>query len=116
MGDFRGLWISNQTCRSRTDEEARLFRKSSSTGAFLSDLGHSLMENRPGLVVAREVQPKPAWQSSDWRLFQQPPDAGPGVGQENCRAANHPQGSDRILDCRHPRRPGSPGHPEVIEG
>ena len=56
-GDFRGLLLSNQTHRSSTDGEARLFRKSNSTGAYLSYLGHCLMENRHGLVVASEVTP-----------------------------------------------------------
>jgi transposase len=56
-GDFRGLLLSNQTHRSRSDGEARLFRKSNGTGAFLSYLGHCLMENRHGLVVASEVTP-----------------------------------------------------------
>lgn len=56
-GDFRGLLLSNQTHRSSSDGEARLFRKSNSTGAFLSYLGHCLMENRHGLVVASEVTP-----------------------------------------------------------
>ncbi|KMM17419.1 IS5 family transposase [Synechococcus sp. GFB01] len=56
-GDFRGLLLSNQTHRSSSDAEARLFRKSNSTGAFLSYLGHCLMENRHGLVVASEVTP-----------------------------------------------------------
>jgi transposase len=56
-GDFRGLLLSNQTHRSLSDGEARLFRKSNSTGAFLSYLGHCLMENRHGLVVASEVTP-----------------------------------------------------------
>jgi IS5 family transposase len=55
--DFRGLLLSNQTHRSSTDGEARLFRKSNSTGAYLSYLGHCLMENRHGLVVASEVTP-----------------------------------------------------------
>ncbi len=45
-GDFRGLLLSNQTHRSSSDSEARLFRKSNSTGAYLSFLGHCLMENR----------------------------------------------------------------------
>jgi len=56
-GDFRGLLLSNQTHCSSTDGEARLFRKSNSTGAYLSYLGHCLMENRHGLVVASEVTP-----------------------------------------------------------
>ena len=37
-GDFRGLLLSNQTHRSSSDEEARLFRKSNSTGAYLSEV------------------------------------------------------------------------------
>jgi transposase len=41
-GDFRGLLLSNQTHRSSSDGEARLFRKSGGTGAFLSYLGHCL--------------------------------------------------------------------------
>jgi transposase len=49
-GDFRGLLLSNQTHRSSSDGEARLFRKSNNTGAYLSYLGHCLMENRHGLV------------------------------------------------------------------
>jgi transposase len=56
-GDFRGLLLSNQTHRSSSDGEARLFRKSNSTGAYLSYLGHCLMENRHGLVMASEVTP-----------------------------------------------------------
>lgn len=56
-GDFRGLLLSNHTHRSSSDGEARLFRKSGGTGAFLSYLGHCRMENRHGLVVASEVTP-----------------------------------------------------------
>ncbi len=56
-GDFRGLLLSNQTHRSSSDGEARLFRKSGGTGAYLSYLGHCLMDNRHGLVVASEVTP-----------------------------------------------------------
>jgi hypothetical protein len=44
-GDVRGLLLSHKTDRSSSDEEARLFRKSNSTGAYLSYLGHCLMEN-----------------------------------------------------------------------
>ena len=56
-GDFRGMLLSNQTHRSSSDGEARLFRKSGGTGAYLSYLGHCLMDNRHGLVVASEVTP-----------------------------------------------------------
>ena len=40
IGDFRGLLLSNQTHRSSSDGEGRLFRKANSTGTFLSDPGH----------------------------------------------------------------------------
>jgi transposase len=56
-GDFRSLLLSNQTHRSSSDGEARLFKKAPGVGAFLSYLGHCLMENRHGLVVASEVTP-----------------------------------------------------------
>lgn len=54
-GDFRGLLLSNQTHRSSSDGEARLFKKAPGVGAYLSFLGHCVMENRNGLVVASEV-------------------------------------------------------------
>ena len=54
-GDFRGLLLSNQTHRSASDDEARLFKKAPGVGAFLSFMGHCVMENRNGLVVASEV-------------------------------------------------------------
>jgi hypothetical protein len=54
-GDFRGLLLSNQTHRSTSDDETRLFKKAPGVGAFLSFMGHCVMENRNGLVVASEV-------------------------------------------------------------
>ncbi len=50
--DFRGQRRSNQTHASRTDPQARLYRKSSSQEAKLSYLGHTLVENRHGLIAA----------------------------------------------------------------
>jgi hypothetical protein len=89
-GDFRGLQLSNQTHRSSTDGEARLFRKSNSTGAYLSYLGHCLMENRHGLVVASEVTP-----------------AGTGSGRRRCGWRVR----SRVLIKRHwePTRATTPG-------
>lgn len=49
--DFKGTKRSNQTHRSTTDPDARLYRKSINAGAQLGYLGHALMENRNGLVV-----------------------------------------------------------------
>jgi transposase len=49
--DFHGARWSNETHRSTTDEDARLYRKGRGKEARLSYLGHALMENRNGLVV-----------------------------------------------------------------
>jgi transposase len=53
--DFRGQKRSNATHASTTDPDARLFRKSQGTGAMLCYMGHTLMENRNGLVVQAEL-------------------------------------------------------------
>lgn len=49
--DFRGEARSNETHQSRTDPEARLYRRTHHGEAKLSYLGHVLIENRNGLVV-----------------------------------------------------------------
>jgi hypothetical protein len=53
--DFRGQKRSNATHASVTDPEARLYRKSPGTGASLCFIGHTLMENRNGLIVETEM-------------------------------------------------------------
>ena len=49
--DFRGQRRRRETHVSRTDAEARLYRKGPQQEAKLSYLGHVLSENRHGLVV-----------------------------------------------------------------
>jgi transposase len=49
--DFHGHKRSNVTHASRTDPEARLYRKGPGKEAKLCFMGHALMENRNGLVV-----------------------------------------------------------------
>jgi transposase len=49
--DFRGEKRSNQTHRSTTDPDARLYRKGPGMEAKLCYIGHGLMENRSGLIV-----------------------------------------------------------------
>jgi transposase len=49
--NFHGQNRSNDTHASRTDPEARLYRKGSGKEAKLCFMGHALMENRNGLVV-----------------------------------------------------------------
>jgi len=50
--DFHGEKRLNQTHASTTDPEARLFKKGKGKEAKLCFMGHVLMENRHGLVVA----------------------------------------------------------------
>jgi transposase len=53
--DFRGQKRSNATHASVTDPQARLYKKSPGAGAILCFMGHTLMENRSGLIVQAEV-------------------------------------------------------------
>src|ERR1700692_4115626 len=48
----RGRKLLRDTHESKTDPEARLFRRSQAGEARRSYLGHVIMENRNGLVVA----------------------------------------------------------------
>jgi transposase len=53
--DFHGAKRTNETHQSRTDPEAKLYRKGLGKEANLSHMGHALGENRNGLVVAITV-------------------------------------------------------------
>jgi transposase len=53
--DFHGQKRTNETHRSRTDPEARLYRKGPGKEAKLSHMGHALGENRHGLLLAVAV-------------------------------------------------------------
>jgi transposase len=52
--DFRGQSRSNDTHESSTDPDSRLFRKGK-TASELRFMGHTLMENRNGLIVSAMV-------------------------------------------------------------
>jgi transposase len=49
--NFHGEKRSNETHASKTDPDAKLYRKSGGSEARLSYLGHTLVENRSGLIV-----------------------------------------------------------------
>jgi len=49
--DFKGEKRCNETHRSTTDPDARLYRKGPGMEAKLCFIGHALMENRSGLIV-----------------------------------------------------------------
>jgi transposase len=53
--DFHGEQRCNDTHRSTTDPEARLYRKGRGKEAKLCFMGHALMENRHGLLVDSRV-------------------------------------------------------------
>ena len=53
--DFHGEHRGNATHRSSTDPEARLARKGNGREARLCYAGHTLVENRHGLIVAAEL-------------------------------------------------------------
>jgi transposase len=53
--DFHGQQRTNETHRSRTDPEAKLYRKGRGKEAKLSHMGHVLTENRNGLIVTVAV-------------------------------------------------------------
>jgi transposase len=50
-GQFRGEKRSNETHESKTDADAKLYRKGNGQEAKLGYLGHVLMENRHGFIV-----------------------------------------------------------------
>jgi len=49
--NFKGKKLANETHGSETDPDARLYRKGKTKEAKLCYLGHTLMENRSGLIV-----------------------------------------------------------------
>ena len=53
--NFRGQKRSNATHTSVTDPDARLYKKASGAAATLCFMGHTLMENRNGLVVQADL-------------------------------------------------------------
>jgi transposase len=79
--DFRGQERKNDTHASKTDPDARLYRKSNNAESRLAYLGHLLIENRHGLIVdamatladgfgereAATLMVHDQWQRAPWR-------------------------------------------------
>jgi hypothetical protein len=53
--DFHGQKRANDTHESKTDPDARLYRKGKGQPSRLCFMGHALIENRHGLVVQADV-------------------------------------------------------------
>ena len=66
--DFHGHRRRNETHRSTTDPDARLYRKGAGREARLGYLGHVLMEHRSGLIVRTHVTPADGYGERDAAL------------------------------------------------
>ncbi len=55
FGDFKGTRRKNDTHESKTDPDAKLYKKGKGKEAKLSYMAHALMENRHGLLVDFEL-------------------------------------------------------------
>ena len=62
-GNFHGEKRTNDTHESKTDPEARLYKKSMGQEAKLSYLGHVVVENRNGLIAAAMTTQRTGWQN-----------------------------------------------------
>ena len=90
--NFHGDRRSNQTHESKTDPDAKLYRKSSGSEARLSYLGHTLVENHSGLIVGTYL-PKPMDTPSEMRRW---------MAYQKRRKSNKPMtlGADKAYDTK----------------
>lgn len=63
--NFHGQTRKNDTHASRTDPDAKLYRKSNNAEARLAYLGHVLLENRHGLIVQAMATEADGWAERD---------------------------------------------------
>lgn len=98
QADWKGQPRSNDTHASRTDPDARLYRKSSNTTAILSYQGHVLMENRNGLVVSAVVTHAGGMGERAAALAML--DTVPGSQPKTLGADKAYDTSDFVADCR----------------
>jgi len=67
--NFHGTERKNDTHQSRTDPDAKLYRKSGNAESKLSYLGHTLVENRSGLIVGTYVTQADGYAERDAALL-----------------------------------------------
>lgn len=109
-GQFRGEKRSNETHQSKTDPDARLYRKGNGQEAKLGYLGHVLMENRHGLIVNAMVTQADGTAERDaallmmyrqWRNRRQRRRSGPmSVGADKAYDTQDFVGTAREMDFR----------------
>ena len=68
--DFHGEKRLNDTHESRTDPEARNYKKSKGSEAKMAYLGHTVMENRNGLIVKADASLADGYAERDTALAQ----------------------------------------------
>jgi len=88
--NFRGEKRSNETHQSRTDPEARLYRKGGQE-SLLSFLGHLVIENRNGLVVCAEISSSTGTAERDTAV---------SMLEELSRAGRITVGADKAYDTK----------------
>ena len=91
--NFHGDRRSNQTHESKTDPDAKLYRKSSGGEARLSYLGHTLVENRSGLIVGTYLTEADGYAERDAALL---------MAYQKRRKSNKPMtlGADKAYDTQ----------------
>jgi transposase len=91
--NFHGDKRKNETHESRTDPDAKLYRKSSGSEARLSYLGHTLVENRSGLIVGTYLTQADGYAERDAALL---------MIEKKRRQTNKPMtlGADKAYDTQ----------------
>jgi len=89
--DFHGERRKNETHESKTDPDARLFRKGNGKEAKLLHMGHAVMDNRHGLVVATRTTL--ATGTAEW-------EAAEAMGKEVGGGRRITMGGDKGYDVR----------------
>ena len=100
-GDFKGQRRRNDTHRSTTDPDARLWRKGPGHEARLAYIGNVLIENRSGLAVRGrvEIASGTAERDAALRLLGPPPKQGTSP-RRTLGADKAYDSADFVADCR----------------
>jgi transposase len=98
--DFHGEKRSNETHESKTDPEAKLYRKGNGRAAQLCYGGHALMENRNGLLVDFRISEANGTAERDYALFMLN-DELPGSRQITVGADKGYDTRDFVDECRY---------------
>lgn len=96
--DFRGETRKNDTHASTTDDEAKLYRKSDGQESKLAFMGHTVMENRNGLIVQAQASEAHGTAERDTAL--ELLDALPGKHRKTVGADKAYDVESFIIQCR----------------